>query len=153
MYLNNSSSNLVLKKNMEIDTYYSGASNKTVIDLTSATKFLAFVVKDDNCSFQVKNQVDGACCFQAREDGFLIILNHLYEEALNSLYLFENEYIDELLINDFLKKSKLDSIFEVDKYSGSFEAWIRLKVKDDCEEDCLVPYRGREGILTYCNSD
>lgn len=54
---------------MEINTYYSIASNKTVIDLTSATKFLAFVVKDD------------------------------------------------------------------------------------CEEDCLVPYRGREGILTYCNSD
>ena len=54
MYLNNSSSNLVLKKIMEIDTYYSGALDRTVIDLTDATNFLAFIVKDNNCSFEVK---------------------------------------------------------------------------------------------------
>lgn len=138
---------------MEIDTYYSCASNRTVIDLIDATNFLAFIVKDDNCSFEVKNQTNGACCSQFNQQGFLIILNHLYEEASNRLYLFEDEDINESLINDFLKKSKLDSIFEPIKYESSYEAWIKLKVKDDCEEDCLVPYRGREGILTYCNSD
>lgn len=138
---------------MEINTYYSGELDRTVIDLTDATNFLAFIVKDNNCSFEVKNQTGGACCIQSSQQGFLIILNHLYEEASNSLYLFEGEYIDESLINDFLKKSKLGSIFEPIKYESSYEAWIMLKVKDDCDEDCLIPYRGREGILTYCNSD
>jgi len=58
-------------------------------------------------------------------------------------------------INDLLEYNLLDMFFEEDGISvlSPTEAWIPLKIKNNCDLNELFLFRGMSGVLTYQNSD
>lgn len=136
--------NIILYKNREDD--------KQVIDFLNCTNFLCFIVKDYSCDFVVTNQTGGYMCNHPVINGFPIMLdiNKINIDGLN-----HSEDYDS--VEEFLEKTGLDSFFESrifgEESSYYEEAWVNVKVKEDCDWLPLIPYRGCKGVITYCNSD
>jgi len=122
-----------------------------IVDLLSEYDFYGFIIKDENSSIEVINQIDGYCCQQGRQKGFFVPTYHLKSkfEDFKYYYIIKQHDLEKAL---FL--SDLSEIFESPSSCFSnMEAWIHLRVRKDCKDEVLKFYRDFEGILTYPNSD
>jgi len=121
------------------------------IYLLNEKNFLCFIL-DLDVAIKVYNQTGGELCNFSSMVGVPIMLsNTLFQPSLKDQDLF----LSNISIKDWLEYNLLDMYFEEDVLSvlSPTEAWIPLKIKNNCDLNELFLFRGMSGVLTYQNSD
>jgi hypothetical protein len=126
----------------------------------------AFNVAETPCCLLVEhasgviwmNQVGGHAVMPMQLEGLLVPLDarlDLTEDPLEN----HAPYVDDLKsplsrVADWLRWAQLDDLLEPRDNDFVAEAWIPVRIRDDVPADnLLAPFRGRQAVITYENSD